>query len=95
MYYSTIDGMVKEGAEMKVLKIDRPMAGGFGCLTAPTGLRVADCPAGNEVLYTAFRRHRLTLFTFPLARKAGAGKSEVRSLMSSPSIISFGNTAMQ
>ena len=61
---------LKGGAEVKGLKIDRSMwAGGFGGLTAPTGLRAADCPTGNEVLYTAFRRHRLTLFTFPLLLK--------------------------
>lgn len=69
MYYSTIGSAVKGGgAEVKGLKIDRAMwAGGFGGL-APTGLRAADCPAGNKVLYTAFRRHRLPLFTFPLDR---------------------------
>ena len=32
----------------KVLRIDRPAAGGFLSLTGPLAPRVADCPLGNE-----------------------------------------------
>ena len=31
----------------KVLRIDRPAAGGFLSLTGPLAPRVADCPSGN------------------------------------------------
>ena len=46
-----------QGAEGKVLRIDRPFrAGGFLSLTGPSAPRVADCPLGNayEVSVTGF-----------------------------------------
>ena len=37
-----------EGSEGKVLKMDRPAAGGFLSLTGPLAPRVADCPLGAQ-----------------------------------------------
>ena len=41
---------------VRVLKMDRPAAGGFLSLTGPLAPRVADCPSGNayEVSVTGF-----------------------------------------
>jgi hypothetical protein len=37
----------------RVLKFDRPLAGGFFGLTAAAPLRVVDCPAGNDYKVSA------------------------------------------
>ena len=36
-----------QGAGKEVLRIDRPLAGGFLSLTGPLAPRVVDCPSGN------------------------------------------------
>ena len=41
-------GLCKRVVKEKVLRIDRPAAGGFLSLTGPLAPRVADCPLGNE-----------------------------------------------
>ena len=45
-----------KGSEGKVLRIDRPAAGGFLSLTGHLAPRVADCPSGNtyKVSVTGF-----------------------------------------
>ena len=39
----------------KVLRIDRPLAGGFVSLTGPLAPRVADCPSGNAYKVSVMR----------------------------------------
>ena len=41
-------GLCRRVVKEKVLRIDRPAAGGFLSLTGPLAPRVADCPLGNE-----------------------------------------------
>ena len=51
---AAVGGPGSEGYKGKVLRMDRPLAGGFLSLTGPLAPRVVDCPMGNEFYNAAF-----------------------------------------